>query len=190
MHSAIRASIQRKMMYTSATYYPWWYFDVFLCLKLKQKGSSFDIQVLCSSKPAKNTSSDATLMISTGPRVCKWHANIFAVSKSWWHLPMFGSPSLFCFSHENVRDSVWLHRCLGRSFYLCEFKGSLTSECTLICARSSYRTIFSPSASTQVPMANATEKNRISILLNIQYILGFLCKTFRQSIFVLHSYSS
>lgn len=143
-----------------------------------------------SSKPLKNTGPDAMLLIRLGPRVCKWHANIFAISKSWWYLVMCGSPSLFCFSHNNVHDRVWLHRCLGRSFYLCKFKGSFMSESILICARSSYRTIFSRSATTQLPMANATEENQISNPRNIQTVRGFLGKAFKQSIFVLHSYSS
>lgn len=112
---------------------------------------------------------------------------MLAISKSWWYLVMFGSPSLFCFSRNNVHDRIWLHRCSGRNFYLCKFKGFFTSECILICARSSYRTIFSPSATTQLPLASTTEENQVSNLLNIQYVLGFLGKAFKQSIFVLHS---
>lgn len=190
MRSVIMAFIQWKIMYTLATYYTWCYFGVFLSLKLKQKGSPFDIQVLCSSEPPKNTRPDATLLIRTGPRVCKWHANTFAISTSWWYLVTFGSPSFFYFAHKNVRDRVWLHGCFRGSFYLCKFKGSSTSEYILICARSSYRNIFSPSATPQLPMANATEENKISDLLNVQYVLGFLGKAFKESFFILHSYSS
>lgn len=38
-------------------------------------------------------------------------------------------------------------------------------------------------------MANATEENQISNLLNAQYALGFPGKAFKESFFILHSYS-
>lgn len=154
---------------------------LFWCLSVfetEAKGKSIWHRSALLFKAPKNTRPDATLLIRMGPRVCKWHANIFAISTSWWYLVMFGSPSFFYFSHKNVRDRVWLHRCFRGSFYLCKFKGFSVSEYILICA-SSHRNMFSPSATTQLPMANATEENQISNLLNVQYVLGFLGKAFK-----------
>lgn len=103
---------------------------LFWCLSMsepKQKGSSFDIQVLCSSKPLKNQVQMLHWWLKQDQE-CGNDMQMFAISKSWWYPVTFTSPSLLLFS-QNVHVRVWLQRCWARSFSLCRFKGLFAKGC-------------------------------------------------------------
>lgn len=125
MHSVIKESIQWKIMHILATCYPWCYVDGFLCLNPKQEEfiGIYKYFALLSLQKTE------VQMLCCRLEWDQWCANDLQSP----NLVMFGSPSLFHFLHNNVHDRVWLHRRLGRSFYLCKFKGFCTSKCILVC---------------------------------------------------------
>lgn len=122
---SIKESVQWKIMYILATCYSWCYFDVFLCLNPKQKEfiGIYRCFALLSLQKAEVQMLRCRL---------EWDQS-WANDLQSPNLVMFGSLSLFHFLHNNVCYRVWLHGHLGRSFYLCKFKGSCTSKYILVC---------------------------------------------------------
>lgn len=170
MHSVIKESVQWKIVSILATCYPWCYFHVFLWLNPKQKefiGIYRCFALLSLQKPE-------VLMLCCRLEWDQWCADDLQSP----NLVMFGSPSLFHFLHNNLHNRVWLHRCSGRSFYLCKFKGSCTRKCILVCTEALTEPFLLPQQQCNYLWRKSNVKSAKHPLWT-----GFLSKAFKQRIF-------